>query len=402
MGRGLRLPAGRRVGSKEVDSLDVVLFGRDDATGILKKAIKWSGKETGPAEIPGFNVLPYDTPATQTLTLTSPAKQIQPLPFRELQLIDEELPLDVDASALAGLTRAVIDSLDLSQAFLHTGQGFARLPKERFVPAAAVRTVRELSRYLSDEQHLPRIHEIIRSWLDEQTYEGNLVPYDPSEVAGELSRILRRRIRARSAAYAETGVDAKLTFTDFTIEVEVPPGEFTKTQLDLSDIQALSPDSTFRKGFPYKGWRRGCHEAYTFDTSPEAKVAWLIDGNASIQWWCRNQPRRFRVPTPLGNYHPDFLLYLDEFVGIPRVVLLLEVKMDLLWESEEGESRLKASAAREWCRVQTESEAASSKPRTWLLNTALESMIDASSTWAALEERLNALARSTTSTRPAS
>lgn len=394
MGRGLRLPAGRRVGSKEVDSLDLVLFGRDDAHDILKKALNWTGKNAGPEAIPGISVLPYDQPVIQTLTLTSSVKQAQSVSFRELQIVDEELPLDVDAAALAGLTRAVIDSLDLSQAYLNTGQGFARLPKERFIPAAAVRTIRDLSHYLSDEQHLPRLREIIESWLGQQTYDGDLVPYDPSEVAGELARILRRRVRARNAAYQETGADTQLTFADFTIEVEVPPGEFATPQLQLSDIQAYSPDSTFRQRFPYKGWRRGCHEAYTFDTFPEAKVAWLIDNHAGVCWWVRNQPRRFRVPTPLGNYHPDFLLCLNEFLGIPRVLLLLEVKMDLLWESEDGEARLKASAAREWCRVQTEAGTKSVEPLVWMQSTALESMIDDSSTWAALEERLGALARS--------
>jgi len=120
MGRGLRLPAGRRVGSKEVDSLDVVLFGRDDAAVILKNAIEWSGKAAGPEVISGLSVLPYDKPATQTLGLTSSAKVRPPVPYRELQVVDEELPLDVDAAALSGLTRAVIDGL-VQHA---TGQGY--------------------------------------------------------------------------------------------------------------------------------------------------------------------------------------------------------------------------------------------------------------------------------------
>jgi superfamily II DNA or RNA helicase len=396
MGRGLRLPAGRRVGVPEVDSLDVVLFGRDDATVILKKSIAWSGKDGGQESSPGISVLPYDTPSTQTVTLPSSTVRRPSVSFRELQLVDEELPLDVDAAALAGLTRAVIDSLDLSQASLNVGQGFARLPKQRFVTAAAVRTSRELSRYLSDEQHMPRLCEVIQSWIDQQAYDGDLVPYDPSEVAVELSRILRRRIRSRSAAYEETGDDSNLVFPGFSIQLQVPPGQFTKPELQLSDVQAYSIDCTFRQRYPYKGWRRGCHEAYTFDTSPEAKVAWLIDSHAGVQWWVRNQPRRFHVPTPLGNYHPDFLVYLDQFRGLSPVLLLVEVKMDLLWESEDGESRLKASAAREWCRVQSAVGTKSTVPLTWVQETALESMIDASPTWAALEERLIAAARSST------
>jgi len=264
------------------------------------------------------------------------------------------------------------------------------LPKERFVPAAATRTIRELSRYLSDEQHLPRLRQIIQSWLDKQAYDGDLVPYDPTEVANELARILRRRIRARTASYAETGGDAQFAFADFPIEVEVPPSEGVKTQLELSDIQVYQSGGPFRQRFPYKGWQRGCHDVYTFDTSPEAKVAWMMDNHAGVQWWVRNQPRRFRVPTPLGNYHPDFLVYLDQFLGHARVLLLLEVKQDLLWESEEGEARLKASAAREWCRVQTQLTAKSVEPLAWVQATALENVIESSSTWGALEERLRA------------
>ena len=49
MGRGLRLPAGRRIGQREADTLDVICFGKESLKKIADEATTFTGREPSPA-----------------------------------------------------------------------------------------------------------------------------------------------------------------------------------------------------------------------------------------------------------------------------------------------------------------------------------------------------------------
>ena len=56
------------------------------------------------------------------------------------------------------------------------------------------------------------------------------------------------------------------------------------------------------------------------------------------------------LPTPAGNYSPDFAI----FFSVNDMNVLLEIKGDIYYGSESGDANIKANAAREWCRVQSD------------------------------------------------
>ena len=107
----------------------------------------------------------------------------------------------------------------------------------------------------------------------------------------------------------------------------------------------------------------------------------MIDSAADISLWARNQPRRLRIPTPAGDYHPDFVAIVvneNENNG----TILIEVKGDDFWEPPTSEARLKASAGAKWCKCQRDSG------HKFTIYVALESDIKRVSSWPELEPHL--------------
>ena len=56
------------------------------------------------------------------------------------------------------------------------------------------------------------------------------------------------------------------------------------------------------------------------------------------------------MPTPAGNYSPDFAIFFD--INDTRV--LLEIKGDIYFGNEDADATIKANAAKEWCKAQSE------------------------------------------------
>lgn len=115
------------------------------------------------------------------------------------------------------------------------------------------------------------------------------------------------------------------------------------------------------KGIPFGGWARCCYEAMPFDTGTEYHIAHIIDTAEEVDSWFRNLPGIFTLVTPVGNYSPDFAIFLS----CDDKNILLEIKDDDRFGREDQDATIKANAAREWCKAQTE---ASEKPwEYWLL-----------------------------------
>ena len=198
------------------------------------------------------------------------------------------------------------------------------------------------------------------------------------EVAEELSLVLRSDHEQQKALYEDIG-----SFTDVLL------GEYSHL-VDVSDDVAKgrefnSPiyvmDGPFQSGMLYRGWERAVHASYAFDVENEARVAWMLDNDTRVEWWCRNQPRRIRISTPAGNYHPDFLVSMRTTDGKLKIVLL-EVKGDLFWEAPDGLARIKAAACRNWCEVQSRLSGAK-----WNLAIALQTDVSRVESLVALEQR---------------
>ena len=58
---------------------------------------------------------------------------------------------------------------------------------------------------------------------------------------------------------------------------------------------------------PIRNWKKCVYEAALFESRPEFHAARLIDNDASVRWWIRNDPVQFKIATPAGYFEPDFI-----------------------------------------------------------------------------------------------
>jgi hypothetical protein len=100
------------------------------------------------------------------------------------------------------------------------------------------------------------------------------------------------------------------------------------------------------KRIPIKGWNKCVHEAAAFDSEGEYAAALILDQAEAIEWWLRNEPALFRIPTPITYFEPDFV-YLAKRKG-RHVYGVLEIKGEIFWDGPGSDPRVKASAGCEW------------------------------------------------------
>jgi superfamily II DNA or RNA helicase len=384
MGRGLRLPSGRRVGHPEVDSLDVVCFGKQSMRDIVQEATTWLDKSDD-AGAGGVIVNEFDAGArvVQTLDVVQ-RRSIGPFELHELEPIHEEVSLEIAPAAIAQSARMAVEELDLVKLRAKFAeQRLVEIPRPSFVNAAASRVLRVASKYLSDDVHYERIAAIVQGWLDASGVTGESVDFDPAQVGEELGRIIIHGAKRRALAYQSTGRCQPIEFGDFSESVVVQGHQgHSMVEMGADQIPVVS-EGSFQPGMLVAGcdganWVHSLHACYVFDSWPEVKVAWLFDHGAEVDWWVRNQPRRLRIRTPAGLFSPDFVALMKT-----GELLILEVKGSIYWEPEESEARTKARSAVLWAKAQTELLGAEIS-----FGVALDSDAISASTLAALREML--------------
>lgn len=378
MGRGLRLPAGRRVGEKEVDTLDLLCFGRETLQQIAERATSWSGLTNAG----GIQVKLPAQAETRMAKVSIPCQRELDLEIADLELLHREVEIALDPRALERVTETVVGLVELSAVYQRLGvAGALGFEREQFVRAATYRTIKQMPGHLSDVQHYEPVRRLVEDWLDSVAPGKEQVTFDPAEVGERIGRLLDKSVEQSAASYADTGRRKTVSFSSFdaAIEVQVKEGGTVPPIVDVSELPAFD-GVHFEVGQPYAGWKSSVHPAYTFDSVHEALFARMLDQSDLVALWVRNQPRRLRIETPVGPYHPDFVVLLKEpYEG----VWLFEIKGDIYWEAPEGEARLKANATDAWCRVQTDTV-----ERRWKYMVLLESEIERDSS---LDESLSRL-----------
>ncbi|OGJ62492.1 hypothetical protein A3A67_04430 [Candidatus Peribacteria bacterium RIFCSPLOWO2_01_FULL_51_18] len=100
----------------------------------------------------------------------------------------------------------------------------------------------------------------------------------------------------------------------------------------------------------YTGFSKACHSMYRFDSSDEARLAYLLDKDPSVQDWLRPAPNQFEGlywRDESGNsqhrYEPDFVVELE------KEIVMLEVKPDSEIEAFDVQSKKKT--AEKYCEL---------------------------------------------------
>ena len=99
---------------------------------------------------------------------------------------------------------------------------------------------------------------------------------------------------------------------------------------------------------PIGGWQRCVYEAASFESGGELQAARLLDAANGVEWWLRNDPVQFKIPTPVGSFEPDFVYRIRQ--GSANIMGILEIKGEIYWDGDGSEPRIKADTACAWVR----------------------------------------------------
>jgi hypothetical protein len=340
MGRGLRLPAGYRVDDRELDSLDVLCFGRQSLEDVLSRAIEdYGSHEDREAEI---GVLPEDDESLHEPPATKPysiaARSQVELSVPRIRRLPIEPDLGFDIRTLRSIAKGSAAELELSTlSVAGTAEGM-KYEFDVVVRLAAARVVSGL-RYLSDPLQGAQVEQLVARFLELLGFSRDQpVEADWMFIAAIVAEEIDKRYRRVPAQFAPTSSRQTFVFGGYQWMV---PEAFTSPPR-AATITTWQP-ATHRR-IPIGGWDRCTAEAAAFDTSHEFLAARMIDRAASVAWWGRNDPPQLVISTPIGLYAPDFVL---EFTDKRR--LIIEIKQSGMWEAPDSDARVKARAAAAWC-----------------------------------------------------
>lgn len=347
MGRGLRLPYGTQTGNEDVDTLDVLCFGRETMQEICDKLLQ-----------DGYGV------NNSGLTVTNPPedknhpeKDFVPTKKYPLKVVREphqlSIPmfklkrplLDIDSANLPTLKADALHSFMISDPrTIKRLNGSLVFERDSFLGVVTSEVLRQCS-YLSYAKHYIAVYSLVERFLVTCGYKDGSIPLEPEKVILHIKKCLDTLSRQVPAAYIS--MDIEQTINLDAQEINVP--ETLSEPLDSISFDTRTWSTRKHRGIPFKGWARSIFEAVPFDQVNELKIAKIIDRSEEITWWFRNLPGMITLPTPAGNYSPDFAI----FFSVNDTNILLEIKGDIYYGSENADATIKANAAKEWCSAQS-------------------------------------------------
>lgn len=342
MGRGLRLPAGRRVDDTELDTLDVLCFGRQSLTEILKKALEDYGDEEDKEAF--VKVADSDDPVfeperpTKMVVVAPVLKTKVHLPEVSRKPIEPDL--DFDVSTMKKLAERGAVEFDLTSLGVAGTAEALKYDFDVFVRIATARVMAGL-RYLSDPLHRQPVERLIERFLAGIGRKADEpVGLDWVQVAELVKEAIDGPYRRKEPSFTLRSRGQPVAFGEFKWRVP----EDWADPIQLCKIKEW--DSVLSR-LPIAGWRRCAYESAAFDTQPEFDLARILDASAKVVWWHRNDPARLRISTPIGNYEPDFLCSVRREKR--EMHAIVEVKQSGLWSPSDSDPRVKARSADAWC-----------------------------------------------------
>ena len=347
MGRGLRLPYGKQTGNEEVDTLDVLCFGRETMEEICDSLLNrgFGTQNTGitvvnPPKDPNAPPKVFVPTKKYPLSVVREPKKIQ-IPLFKLK----RPLLNLEYVNIPPLKADVLHSFMISDPRtikrLNGGLSFER---NNFLGIVSSEVLRHCP-YLSFGRHYQAVYAMLVRFLDASGFAGNDVPLEPEKVVTHVKKNLDILSRQVPAEYTSMDINQEIDLTSYSINV---PESFTDA-IDCTNFDTRTWATRVHRGLPFKGWTRSLFDSIPFDQVNELKIAKIIDRSDEVEWWFRNLPGMITLPTPAGNYSPDFAI----FFSIGSVNVLLEIKGDVYYGADNADATIKANAAKEWCKAQS-------------------------------------------------
>lgn len=348
MGRGLRLPFGRQVGDEEVDTLDVLCFGRETMQEIVNHLMQegfGTGANSGITVDPKDNTAhPDDEFVPKKKIFLNVVKGETELQVPQFKMNKAPLPIEqvsIPALKETELRYFLINDLTTNKR-LGGGVEFGR---DEFIGIVTTDVLKQC-KYLSFGRHHTKVKQLVERFLKASRFTGDTVRLDPVRVIDHIVKSLNELNSQQEVHYEQLPEVQKIDLEK--VQVAVP-----ETYQHPSDNRLLDWrewETRKHKNIPFGGWNRCIYEAVPFDTGREFHIAQIIDMAEEVKAWLRNLPGIITLSTPVGGYSPDFAIFLN----LDDKTVLLELKDDDRFGREDQDATIKANAARAWCKAQTE------------------------------------------------
>jgi superfamily II DNA or RNA helicase len=145
----------------------------------------------------------------------------------------------------------------------------------------------------------------------------------------------------KSESYLESGIrEARPYLEQYNIS----------RSLDEKPVTLESQIDRFSRDKIYTGFKKACHSMYKFDSSDEARMAYLLDMDSSVKAWLRPAPNQFdglywrdEVGNSQHRYEPDFV------VELANEIVMIEVKPGV--EIKDIDVQEKKKTADKYCEL---------------------------------------------------
>ena len=151
-----------------------------------------------------------------------------------------------------------------------------------------------------------------------------MVENNTRQIANEIYAQILEHKHYKSESYLESGIrEPKPYLEQYKISQIVNEKPVTlESQLDR-----------FSRDKIYTGFSKACHSMYKFDSSDEARMAYLLDKESSVEDWLRPAPNQFEglywrdeVGNSQHRYEPDFVVELKDEIVMVEVKPQEEIK----------------------------------------------------------------------------
>lgn len=356
MGRGLRLPFGNQVDDDNIDTLDILCFGKETLQEIITK-LTLQGFGNG-----------YNTGITVDRD-TNPTHPADFVPKKKIKLsVDgdekflnlpqfrmERAPLPISAISIPALKSHELSSFLINDPKtvrrLGTSLGYVYNNFVDIVSSEVLKSCKFIK-----YREFSNVKSMIIRFLEKSGFTEGIIKLDPSRVVAHITKCLIDLNREQPFRYIQTHESLVINLDD--VQISVPETYEFPYDSSMSPSEWTNRNN---KGIPFGGWRRCIYKAVPFDNKYEYHIAKIIDMAAEIKKWLRNLPGIITLPTPAGQYSPDFAIFIE----LNDKKVLLEIKDDDRIGRDDQDATIKARAAQSWCHAQ--SEASGEQWEYWLL-----------------------------------
>ncbi len=351
LGRGLRLPFGKRLKHSDLDVLEIVAFGSETFASINKQVRADFGPDSDVivvevgqgGELPFLDVDDDFLEDTEEVDPKDRGGQIRSCALRPMSLLIPQvsmvapvLPGDFEVSTPEGIRRA-LRTVEVGSLEVDTVSA-PPISQEEFVAAVVYEVIGD-SGFLSYPVHVTLIAGIAQSVIVAEGCLDGRTSLDPHSLAITLTELIQSETNHLEPEYLAGPGWAGVAVVDRDIRIR--EGASPKAQ----ERHAWTNDD---RRMPFDGWSKCAHDCAIFDVEPEFALARKIDSMAGVVAWLRNDPPIFQIQVPARpgfNFRPDFLV-LFEREGRYGIAVV-EIKGRHLL-SKESQAQVKMNDAYRW------------------------------------------------------